>query len=256
MVETKGAYVNDPLITSVSVRGEAAAFIVRRIYCVGRNYVSHIREMKEGDEREPPFFFQKPTDAIVRNGGAVAYPPHTNDLQYEVELVIAIGAGGRDIPVADALDHVFGYAVGIDMTRRDRQRDAFARGLPWEIGKSFDQSAPCGTLSRASDVGHKTRGPISLTVNGELRQQADLAQMIWNVPEIIVKLSTQYTLSPGDLIYTGTPAGVGAVRPGDVLRAEVDGLAALHVGIVAQPELDHEAQMAETVSTCNFMGKT
>jgi fumarylpyruvate hydrolase len=206
-------------------------FRVRRIYCVGRNYVAHVREMKEADERDPPFFFQKPADAIVPDGAVVPYPPQTADYQHEVELVIAIGEDGRDIPVEAALGHVYGYAVGLDMTRRDRQRDSKDRGLPWEAGKSFDHSAPCGPLHAARRVGHPARGRIALYVNGELRQQGDIADMIWSVAEIVSRLSASYALASGDLIFTGTPAGVGAVRPGDRLRGEIDGLGSLAVTI-------------------------
>lgn len=208
----------------VPVVGADEAFVVRRVYCVGRNYVDHIREMKEGDERDPPFFFQKPADAIVQDGDTVPYPPLTSDFQHEIELVAAIGQGGADIPVARALDHVFGYAVGIDMTRRDRQREARERGLPWEIGKSFDASAPCGPLFAAQRIGHITSGAISLSVNGATRQRGDIAQMIWNVAEIVANLSRHYALASGDLIFTGTPAGVGPVVPGDRMVGHIAGL--------------------------------
>lgn len=220
----------------VAVVGHDAPFPVRRIYCVGRNYLEHIREMQEGDERDPPFFFQKPADAIVPNEGRVPYPSATGDLQHEVELVVAIGGGGRDLPVSRALEAVYGYAVGIDLTRRDRQRESFAKGLPWEIGKAFDHSAPCGNVHPAADVGHRLIGEIRLSVNGELRQQGDLRQMIWNVPEIVAQLSRLYTLAPGDLVMTGTPAGVGAVRPGDRIDASVEGLSPLAVTIVDAEE--------------------
>jgi fumarylpyruvate hydrolase len=221
---------------ALPIAGDSGRFPVRRIYCVGRNYLDHIREMKEGDERDPPFFFQKPADAVVASGGTVPYPPQTSDLQYEVELVVAIGEGGRDIPVERALDAIFGYAVGIDLTRRDRQRESFAKGLPWEIGKSFDGSAPCGDIHPAAAVGHKTRGRIGLAVNGAVRQSGDLGQMIWNVPEIVSNLSRSYRLAPGDIIMTGTPAGVGPVEPGDRLEGAVDGLSPLVITI-GQPEV-------------------
>ena len=197
---------------------------VRRVYCVGRNYVSHIREMKEADERDPPFFFQKPRDAIVANGAAVPYPPDTTDFQYEVELVAAIGEDGSNIDVKTALRHVWGYTVGIDMTRRDRQRDARDLQLPWEAGKSFDFSAPCGAIHRAASIGHPSAGAITLSVNGVERQRGDLKELIWSVPEIIAHLSRSYTLRAGDLIMTGTPAGVGPVLPGDRIVAAIDGL--------------------------------
>jgi fumarylpyruvate hydrolase len=207
-------------------------FPIRRVYCVGRNYLEHIREMKEGDERDPPFFFQKPSDAI-RADGIVPYPPLTDDLQYEVELVVAIGKSGKSLLVGEALTVVFGYAVGLDMTRRDRQREAAKKGLPWEIGKSFDASAPCGPIHLVTSVGHITAGPIKLMNGASVRQNSVLEKMIWNVPEIISQLSRQYTLMPGDLIFTGTPAGVGPVVPGDELVAFVAALAPLHVRIVA-----------------------
>ncbi len=223
--------VPQPAPVSLAVAGSDARYPVRRIYCVGRNYVEHIREMKEADERDPPFFFQKPTDAIVEDGGIVPYPPITDDLQYEVELVIAIGQGGMGIPLERALDHIHGYAIGLDMTRRDRQRESGRKGLPWEIGKSFDHSAPCGPIHPVAAVGHKTQGGISLAVNGETKQSSELAKMIWNVPEIVANLSAQYRLVPGDLIYTGTPAGVTPVKPGDVLVGAIDGLGTLTIRI-------------------------
>ena len=206
-------------------------FPVRRIYCVGRNYVSHIREMKEADERDPPFFFQKPRDAIVGDGTVVSYPPDTNDFQYEIELVAAIGKDGRNIDVAAALDHVWGYAVGIELTRRDRQRDARDLQLPWEAGKSFDHSAPCGPIFPASKVGHPAAGAITLAVNGAEHQRGDLKEMIWNVPEIVAQLSRQMLLRTGDLIMTGTPAGVGPVVPGDVMVGAIEGLGTLTVTV-------------------------
>ena len=218
------SYVVAPEIHTLAVAGAASLFPVRRVYCVGRNYVEHIREMKEGDERDPPFFFQKPADAIVGNGAQLPYPAYTSDYQHEIELVVAIGKGGSDIPVDEALDHVFGYAVGVDMTRRDRQREARERMLPWEMGKSFDQSAPCGALHPAAQIGHPSKGAIMLSVNGARRQTGDLGQLIWTVPEIIANLSTQYALAPGDLIFTGTPAGVGPVVPGDVIEGSIAGL--------------------------------
>jgi fumarylpyruvate hydrolase len=232
----KGAvamFVFNPRITSLPVVGSEDRFPVRRVYCVGRNYTAHVREMMEADERDPPFFFQKPTDAIVPDGGIVAYPPQTNDLQYEAELVVAVGASASAIPVDLALDIVFGYGVGVDLTRRDRQHESFKGGLPWEVGKAFDQSAPCGAIHPVGLVGHRMSGTISLSVNGQERQRDDLTQMIWNVPEIIAKLSQSYRLEPGDLIMTGTPAGVGTIVPGDTLIVSVEGLAPLTFSIVA-----------------------
>lgn len=218
--------------TVVPVQG-GGVFPVRRIYCVGRNYVDHIREMKEADERDPPFFFQKPRDSIVQDGGIVPYPPLTSDFQFEGELVLAIGKPGRNLGTDSALNHVFGYAAGIDLTRRDRQRDARDMRLPWEVGKSFDASAPCGTITPAAAGGHRLQGLITLSVNGRERQRGDLAQMIWNVPEIVMQLSRQVTLAAGDLIFTGTPAGVGAVVPGDKIEVAIDGLAPLRISIAA-----------------------
>ena len=216
---------------TLPVVGEDAPFQVRRIDCVGRNYLDHIREMKEADGRDPPFFFQKPTDAIVQDGAMVPYPAATNDFQFEVELVAAIGRGGSYIPVETAEMHIFGYAIGIDLTRRDLQRDAAKRGLPWEMGKSFDSSAPCGPIHRIEATGAIRKGAISLSVNGTPRQKGDIGQMIWNVPEIIAQLSSQYELSTGDIILTGTPAGVGPLVPGDVVDCSIERLGTLQIRI-------------------------
>lgn len=213
------------------VVGRAEKFSVRRIYCVGRNYLEHIREMKEADERDPPFFFQKPSDALVADG-KVPYPVFTEDFQYECELVVAIGAAASDVGTDSALDCVFGYAVGFDMTRRDRQREAFRKGLPWEVGKSFDHSSPCGPVHPVALCGHPASGPLELSVNGQVRQRSVLEKMIWNVPEILSQLSRQYRLMPGDLVYTGTPDGVGAVVPGDRLVGTIGALEPLAVEIV------------------------
>lgn len=196
---------------------------VRRVYCVGRNYAEHIREMGN-DEREPPFFFSKPADAVVTNGAAIAYPPQTDDFHHEIELVVAIGKDGANIGEGEALDHVFGYAAGIDMTRRDVQALAKKAGRPWTMAKGFDQSAPIGTIARASEIGHPARGAISLSVNGGERQRGDLADQIWSVPETIAFLSRLVTLRAGDLIMTGTPAGVSAVRRRDVLEGQIEGV--------------------------------
>lgn len=215
---------------TVQVVGREQPFTVRRVYCVGRNYIEHIREMKEGDERDPPFFFQKPTDSVVIDG-QVPYPLLTEDFQFELELVVAIGRT-PDADRQDPLASVLGYAVGLDMTRRDRQREAFREGRPWEVGKSFDWSAPCGVIMPVETGGHVLEGPLTLDVNGEPAQQSVLEKMIWNVPEIIVQLSRQYRLMPGDLIYTGTPAGVGAVQVGDKLRGRIADLPELNVTII------------------------
>ncbi|WP_084545686.1 fumarylacetoacetate hydrolase family protein [Cupriavidus malaysiensis] len=217
--------------TFLDIVGSDQRFQVRRIYCVGRNYLAHIREMGEGDERDPPFFFQKPADAIVTDG-RVPYPTFTDDFQFEFELVIAIGSEAVNVSPDAALDHVFGYAAGLDMTRRDRQRECNKRGLPWELGKSFDHSAPCGPIHPAAQVGHLRSGTLSLAVNGTVRQNSLLEKMIWNVHEIVSELSRQYRLLPGDLIFTGTPEGVGAVQRGDRLSGRIEGLAPLQVEIV------------------------
>jgi fumarylpyruvate hydrolase len=217
-------------VTEVPVVG-GGYFPVRRVYCVGRNYLDHIREMKEADERDPPFFFQKPRDAVVPDGARVPYPPFTSDFQFEVELVVAIGRGGRDIAVSDANNHIWGYAVGIDLTRRDRQRDARDLRLPWEVGKSFDASAPCGAIASVGDPVRFEHCSITLSVNGVERQRGDIGQMIWSVPEVIAQLSKQVTLAAGDLIYTGTPAGVGPIVPGDLITAHIDGLPSLSITI-------------------------
>lgn len=220
-----------PEAVMLPVVGEAGRFPVRRIYLVGRNYLEHVREMNEGaDERDPPFFFQKPRDAIVPDGAAVPYPPQTQSLHYEVELVAALANGGRNIAAGDALGHVYGYGIGIDLTRRDLQTIAKDKGWPWEMGKSFDRSAPCGPIHPAAAVGHGERS-ISLKVNGAIRQNSTTAKMTWSVAEIISKLSEQYELAPGDLIYTGTPEGVGAVVPGDRLEGAIDGLGTLTITI-------------------------
>lgn len=222
-------------ITALPIEGTGSMLPVRRIYCVGRNYIDHIKEMKEADERDPPFFFQKPTDSIVQNGGVVPYPPDTQDFQFEVELVTAISRGGQNIDQARANDHIFGYAAGIELTRRDRQREMREKMLPWERGKSFDHSSPCGPLQRASDIGHPSAGAIVLTVNGMTQQNSDISLMIWKVPEIISNLSKSYKLEPGDLIFTGTPAGVGPINVGDRLEGRVSGVGSVTV-TVGPPE--------------------
>jgi fumarylpyruvate hydrolase len=222
------AYVVPPPPTvGVPVAGTADLFPVRRIYCVGRNYAAHAREMGGDPDREPPFFFAKPSDAIVVAGDAkspvrIPYPPATKNLHHEMELVAAIGTGGANISVEKAHDHVFGYAAGLDMTRRDLQNAARDKGRPWDMGKGFDQSAPIGLIYRASEIGHPAAGEIKLDVSGKTRQHANLNELIWNVPETISYLSSLVTLGPGDLIYTGTPEGVGAVVAGDTLIGTVE----------------------------------
>ncbi len=216
---------------SVAIAGDAVRFPVRRIICVGRNYGAHAREMGKDPDREPPFFFYKPADAVVDDGARVPYPPMTKDLHHEVELVVAIGREGADIARETALDHVFGYAVGIDLTRRDLQNDAKALGRPWDWGKGFDRSAPCGAIHRVADVGHPASGRIWLEVNGALRQQGDLTELIWPVPDVIHLASQSIRLMPGDLIYTGTPAGVSAVGAGDRLRGGIEGVGKIAIEI-------------------------
>jgi fumarylpyruvate hydrolase len=215
-----------PVVLPVS--GGDAVFPVRRVYCVGQNYASHVAEMG-GDGRQPPFFFCKPPDALIPGGGRIAYPPRTDKLQHEVELVVALKTGGADIPAEEALEHVFGYAVGIDLTRRDLQAQAKEKGRPWEMGKSFDQSGPIGALLPAARIGHPACGHIWLAVNGALKQDSDVGQMIWNVAEIIANLSTYVALAAGDLIFTGTPAGVSTVTRGDVLECGIDGVGTLAI---------------------------
>jgi len=217
-------------LPSLPVAGSDARFPVRRIYCVGRNYAEHAREMGGNPDREPPFFFMKPGDAVL-TGARMDYPPKTADLQHEVELVVALGRGGRDIPAASALDCVFGYAVGLDMTRRDIQGELKAKGRSWEMGKAFDQSAPVSAIVPAARIGHPQRGAITLQVNSQPRQHGDLSDMIWPVADIIANLSGYVTLQPGDLIFTGTPAGVGRVARGDRLDGAVEGVGTLSVTI-------------------------
>jgi fumarylpyruvate hydrolase len=198
---------------------------------VGRNYAEHAREMGADPDREPPFFFQKNPDTIVPDGGQLPYPDKTKELHHELELVVALASGGTDIDTANALDHVYGYAVGLDMTRRDLQSQMKKLGRPWEIGKAFENAAPCAPIRPARDFGHPAEGALWLKVNGELRQAGNLDQMIWSVPEIIVHLSGLFTLAAGDLIYTGTPSGVGAVHRGDVLHGGIEGVGELTITV-------------------------
>jgi fumarylpyruvate hydrolase len=212
---------------AVEIDGRPEKFPVHRIYCVGRNYAAHAREMGGDPNREPPFFFAKPADAVVPNNATIPYPLRTRNFHHEVELVVAIGKAGTNIPLSDALQHVYGYAVGNDLTRRDLQAEARKDGLPWDASKGFDRAAAIGALRPATAVGHPSSGRIWLQVNGQMRQQGDLNELIWNVPEIVAALSTFFELAPGDLIYTGTPAGVGAVKAGDRMEAGIDGLGTL-----------------------------
>ncbi|MCZ6452645.1 MAG: fumarylacetoacetate hydrolase family protein [Alphaproteobacteria bacterium] len=222
--------ITPPEIVSIAVVGRTERFPVRRIYCVGRNYMAHIREMG-GDERALPFYFTKPADAIVATGSSIDYPPQTSNFHYECELVAAIGKGGRDISEDAALDHVYGYAVGLDMTRRDIQIALREKGRPWDMGKSFDQSAPCGDIHPVDQVGHFPKGNLWLKVNGETQQDTDLELMIWNLQETIANLSGLVELAPGDLIYTGTPEGVGPVVSGDTMLGHIDGLSDLEITV-------------------------
>ena len=214
---------------SLPVQGSDLRFPVTRIYCVGRNYAEHAREMGGDPDREPPFFFMKAANSIVESGATIAYPVGTKDVHHEIEMIVALAKGGKNIPVEKALEHVWGYGVGLDMTRRDIQGEAKKMGRPWEMGKSFDESAPCSPLRPASEIGHPTKGAIWVKVNGQVKQQGDINQQIWNVPEQISYLSNLITLQPGDLIFTGTPAGVGPVQPGDKLEGHVDGVGDLAV---------------------------
>ena len=225
-----------PAISALPVAGSSDLFPVRRVYCVGRNYAAHAREMGGDPTREPPFFFMKPADALqaVPEGAAVdhPYPPKTGNYHFEIEMVVALARGGRDIPVDKALDHVFGYAVGLDMTRRDLQDEAKQLRRPWELGKAADFSGPVGPLHPASRVGHPTSGAISLAVDGAVKQKADLSDMIWSVAEQVSYLSAYFELFPGDVIFSGTPEGVGAVTKGQVMTGAIDGLGEIRLRVV------------------------
>lgn len=222
------AYVFQPKEpATVAVAESNDRIPVRRIFCVGRNYAAHAREMGKDPDRDPPFFFTKPADAVVESGETVAYPPETENFHYEAELVAVIGTGGTNIAEEDSLTHVWGYAVGNDLTRRDLQLKAREQGRPWDWGKAFDRSAVIGPVHPATRVGHPDKGSITLTINGETRQDADLSELIWSVPEIISILSHSIALEPGDLIMTGTPAGVGAMVPGDVCTVTIAGLGSI-----------------------------
>lgn len=211
-------------IPSVEVAGETARFPVRRIYCVGRNYAAHTREMGGDPTREDPFFFAKPADAVIPDGTTIPYPPATRNLHHEIELVVALKGGGANLSADKVMDLVYGYAVGLDMTRRDLQNAAKAGGKPWDMGKGFDRSAPIGAIQPASRIGHPSKGAIWVKVNGAVKQSGDLADMIWSVPETLAYLSGLVELAPGDLIFTGTPEGVGPVVAGDVIEGHVDGV--------------------------------
>ncbi len=222
---------------SAAIHGTGQYFPIHRIYCVGQNYADHAREMGSDPQREPPFFFSKPADALLMAGSAaatptpVAYPPRTTDLQHEIELVVALGRGGSNIVVEKAAEHVFGFAVGVDLTRRDLQKIAKDRGRPWDTSKGFDQSAPMSAIHPLGQIAWPERGAIWLKVNGELRQQGDIQAMIWNISEIIAELSSLYCLQPGDLIFTGTPSGVGPMHKGDLVQGGVDEIDTLFIKI-------------------------
>ena len=217
--------------TALPVVGTDATFPVRRVYCIGRNYAAHAREMGHDPDRDPPFFFQKNPDNLDCSG-TFPYPAQSSDVHHEIELLVALGSGGRDIPVKTALDHVWGYGVALDMTRRDLQGAAKELGRPWEIGKAFEHSAPAGPLRPVAQTGHPDRGAITLSVNGTVRQSGDLAQMIWSVPEMIAHLSRYFELAGGDVILTGTPAGVGPVSRGDRLDGAIEGVGSLSVRVL------------------------
>ena len=216
--------IDPPVQPCVAVAGSTARFPIRRVFCVGRNYAAHAREMGKDPDREPPFFFTKPADAVVPAEGTVPYPPLTENLHHEIELVVAIGKGGANVSAAQALDLVWGYGVGVDLTRRDLQDVAKKMSRPWDWSKSFDASGPCGPLQPVSAVGHPSKGAIWLNVNGETCQKGDLDELIWPVADVIAYISEAMTLQPGDLIFTGTPAGVGALNPGDTVSGGVEGV--------------------------------
>ena len=226
-----GYIVQPAAVATLPVQGSDKLFPIHRIYCVGRNYADHAIEMGHDPSKEPPFFFQKNPDNVVTDG-KFPFPSASSDVHHEIEMVVALSKGGTNIPVEAALDHVFGYGVGLDMTRRDLQGEAKKLGRPWEVGKAFEASAPCGPLVPASEIGHPTSGAVTLKVNAEIRQQGDLNQLIWKVPEMISYLSGLFTLQPGDIIMTGTPAGVGAVTRGDVLEGVVEGVGKIEVVVV------------------------
>jgi fumarylpyruvate hydrolase len=220
-----------PPQAALPVAGTSAMFPVRRMYCVGRNYAEHAREMGHDPNKEPPFFFMKCPDNLLTTG-KFPYPTESTDVHFEIELVVALKSGGRDIAAADAMKHVYGYAIGLDMTRRDLQGAAKKLGRPWEVGKAFDHSAPCTAIQPADKIGHPTKGAIYVDVNGERRQTGDLSQMIWDIPHQIAFLSKLFELHAGDVIFTGTPAGVGGIKKGDIMMGHVDGVGDLTVTVV------------------------
>jgi fumarylpyruvate hydrolase len=218
-------------VPALPIQGSDQLFPVHRIYCVGRNYAEHAIEMGHDPSRETPFFFQKNIDSLVMNDGVFPYPDASNDVHHELEMVVALKSGGKNIPVEAALGHVFGYAVGLDMTRRDLQGEAKKAGRPWEVGKAFDAAAPCSEIAPVSEIGHPTKGAVTLKVNGAVKQQGNLDQLIWKVPEMIAYLSGLFELKAGDLIYSGTPAGVGPVQKGDKLLGTIEGVGELRIAV-------------------------
>jgi fumarylpyruvate hydrolase len=224
--------IQPPATVSLPVRGSDSRFPVHRVYCVGRNYAAHAIEMGHDPDREPPFFFQKNPDNLLSEGQDFPYPTMTEDVHHEIEMVVALKQGGDDIPEDRALDCVYGYAVSLDMTRRDLQGEMKKQGRPWEIGKAFEHSAPCGPIVPAEEIGHPDHGAVWLKINGEMRQEGDLNQMIWKVPEMITYLSRLFTLQPGDIIMSGTPAGVGPVVRGDKMLGFVEGVGELSLDVV------------------------
>ncbi len=226
-----GEYFFDLVRPTVSVAGSDRLFPVHRIYCVGQNYAAHSREMGADPDREPPFYFMKPADSVAENGATIAYPPRTSNLHHEIELVIAIGRPGKNIDLSRALDYIFGYAVGIDLTRRDLQAQAKDKRRPWDTGKSFEHAAPVSAIHMVDEAGHPSAGRIWLAVNGDARQDGDIGDMIWNVPETIAELSTLFTLAPGDLIFTGTPTGVDALSSGDQVTGGIVGVNEISIDI-------------------------
>ncbi|SNS99708.1 fumarylacetoacetate hydrolase family protein [Tropicimonas sediminicola] len=223
--------ISTPPVVAIPVAGSEGLFPVRRVYCIGRNYAAHAIEMGHDPDREPPFFFQKNPDNLD-SSGEFPYPPHTEDVHHEIEMLVALKSGGRNIPLAEALDHVYGYGISLDMTRRDLQGQMKKMGRPWEIGKAFERSAPCGPVHPVAEVGHPSDGLVQLKVNGKVTQEGDLNQMIWKVPEMISYLSEYFELAAGDVILSGTPSGVGPVVRGDRMEASVAGLGKLSVAVV------------------------
>ena len=224
-------YLFTPAIPSLAIAGSIQRYPVRRVYCVGRNYAEHAREMGHDPDRAPPYYIPHHPHSLLPEGSVFHYPPGTESVHHEIEMVVAIGRGGADIAVEQALEHVYGYAVGLDMTRRDLQAEAKKMGRPWAVAKGFDHAAPCSALVPAATIGHPSEGRIWLEINGETRQEGDLASLIWSVPEVVAYLSRLFVLEPGDLIMTGTPAGVGPVQRGDRLSGGVEGIGTLDITV-------------------------